>query len=73
VTDLRDDMTKAVEGQIEQLARRRGARYVDAAVVVAQSYAANLRDSRETGMEPYWTTMVAIADGIVSAELGSRR
>jgi hypothetical protein len=70
VTDLREDMAKAVEAQIVQLAHIRDCRRVDAAIAVAQSYADNLRDSRETSMESYWEAMAAIADGIVATETG---
>jgi hypothetical protein len=73
VTELRDDMAKAVEGQIVQLAHVRDCRRVDAAIAVAQSYAENLRDSRGTSMESYWEAMVAIADGIASVETGGWR
>lgn len=72
MTELRDDMTKAIEAQIKQLAHLRGCRHVDAAVAVAQSFAANLQDSRGTSMESYWQEMVGIADRIVSDETGSR-
>lgn len=72
MTDLRDDMTKAIDGQIVQLAHIRGCRRVDAAVSVAQSFAENLRDSRGTSMESYWQEMVGIADAIVAKETGSR-
>ncbi len=72
MTDLRADMTKAVEDQIRQLAHLRGCRQVDAAVSLARSFAENLRDSRGTSMESYWVEMVAIADGIAASETGSR-
>lgn len=70
--NVRADMTKAIEGQIMQLARIRKCRHVDAAVSVAQTFAENLRDSRDTTMESYWEAMSAIADGIVATETGSR-
>lgn len=73
MTELRDDMTKAIEGQIVQLAHVRAARRVDAAVAVAQTFAENLRASRETSMEPYWEEMVRIADSIAAAETGAWR
>jgi hypothetical protein len=73
VTELRADMTKAIEGQIVQLAHVRGCRHVDAAIAVAQSFAENLRDSRGTSMESYWEEMVSIADGIAAADTGAWR
>lgn len=72
MTDLRDDMGKATDAAIVQLAHVRGCRRVDAAVAVAQTFAENLRASRTTSMEPYWEAMSAIADGIVSTETGTR-
>ena len=70
--DTREDMAKAIDGQITQLAKIRQIRYVDAAIAVAQSFAENLRDSRGTSMESYWEAMGSIADGIVATETGSR-
>lgn len=72
MTELCDDMTKAVQAQINQLARLRGCRQVDAAVAIAQTFAENLHDSRGTKMEPYWEAMVTIADGIAAFDTGSR-
>ena len=70
-SDLRDDMERATRDQIKQLAKLRGERFVDAAVNVAASFAENLRDSRGTSMEDYWSAMVTVADGIVTKETGS--
>lgn len=70
-TDLHQDMTKAVEAQIKQLAHIRRIAYLDAAVAVAASCAENLRDSRETSMASYWQAMVGVADGIVTREMGN--
>lgn len=70
--DLRDAMDKATRDQIKQLAKIRSVRFVDAAVCVAQTFAENLRDSRETSMEDYWEKMVLVADGIVAQETGVR-
>ena len=64
MTELRDDMTKAIEHQIFQLVRLRRCSHDVAKATVAQSFAANLRDSRGTSMEPYWEAMVTIADTI---------
>lgn len=71
-TDLREEMERAVRDSIKQLAKLRGARFVDAAVAVAQSYAVNLRDSRTTTMEDYWAKMSTVADRIVAEETGAR-
>lgn len=70
--EIREQMTQATNAAIEQLARIRGCRSVDAAVSVAQSFADNLRDSRGTSSEPYWQAMTNVADGIVREETGSR-
>lgn len=72
MTELRADMAKTTEETIVQLAHVRGCRYVDAAVAVAQSFAANLADSRGTSAESYWEAMVGVADGIVATGTGSR-
>lgn len=71
-TEIREDMTKATREQIRQLAKVRHVRFVDAAVSVASSFAANLADSRGSSMEPYWEAMTNVADGIVAQETGSR-
>lgn len=71
-SDLREDMEKAIRDSIHQLAKIRGVRFVDAAVAVAQSYAENLRDSRTTSMEDYWSKMTTVADRIVAEETGAR-
>jgi len=73
VTELRDEMAKAVEGTIVQLAHVRDCRRSDAAVAVTSSFAENLRDSRGTSMEPYWEAMVSIADRVAATETGAWR
>jgi len=73
MSDLREDMVKATEDAIVQLAHVRDCRRVDAAVAVATSFAANLAASRGTSMEAYWEGMVSAADGIVATETGGWR
>lgn len=72
MTDLREDMTKAIQDQTWQLAKIRRCNLRDAAVTVSASFAENLRNSRETSMESYWKAMLAIADDLVVKELGER-
>jgi hypothetical protein len=71
-SDLREDMNKAIRDSIKQLAKIRGERFVDAAVAVSTIYAENLRDSRGTTMEDYWSKMTSVADRIVAEETGAR-
>ena len=68
MSDLHATMVKAIEAHIVQLAYVRSCRRELAAVAVAETYAANLRDSRETSMESYWREMVAIADGFTRGD-----
>ncbi|HEU4864632.1 MAG TPA: hypothetical protein VFT76_00165 [Actinomycetota bacterium] len=72
ISELREDMEKAIREQIKQLAKIRGVRRVDAAVSVASTFAENLSLSRGTTMEAYWSAMSSIADAIASQETGSR-
>lgn len=73
MSDLRENMVKATEEAIVQLAHVRDCRRVDAAVAVASTYASNLAASRGTSMEAYWEGMVGVADGIVATETGGWR
>lgn len=64
MTELREDMTKAIQNQIHQLARLRGCPQYEARAAVQQTLAENLADSRGTTMEPYWEAMVTVAGTI---------
>jgi len=66
----RADMTKAVEEAAIKLAHLRRCSKVEASQAVAQTYAENLRLSRNTTMEPYWRLMVDVADQQVGSALG---
>ena len=68
--NLRADSAKAVEEAAIKLAHVRGCSKVEASQAVAQTYAENLRVSRGTTMEAYWSLMVDVADQQVGAALG---
>lgn len=65
-------MVKAVEEQIIKLAHIRNISRVEAARVVATTFAENLRDSRGSSFEDYWRLMVDVADQQVASELSVR-
>jgi hypothetical protein len=70
VTQVRDDMKKAIRDQAHQIARLRSIPESEATDIVSRSFRENLEDSRGTTMEGYWKLMIEVADDEVAAQLG---